>query len=172
MQEDSQYNININEGSPVDWDAIEARLAAEETYPIRFDWPIRHFKKKITDAQAFSEELRIEKFGHENLCVKFSFYGGDNNSSYKDGGIINLVSMLEPNDYFSVSVTRSYLQPISKALPVGEMRVSADEHKDLIFTYLLDPEEHEGSGALKKYNVLGTEKGFIKVMTKIVTRTN
>jgi len=171
MKENSCYNVNINEGSSVDWAALEAKLAAEESYPIKFDWPIRYFKKKITDAQSFCEELRIEKNGHEDLCLKFTFQDGrgDNNSSYEDGGLINLISMLGPDDFFTVSVLRSYLQPISKALPAGDVHVAADSERELIFTYLLDPEDREGNGALKKYNVFGTEKGYIKVITNIIT---
>ncbi len=51
---------------------------------------------------------------------------------------------------------------------MGDVHVAADMGNELIFTAYLDPEEREGTGALKKYNVLGTEKGFIKVITGIV----
>jgi hypothetical protein len=169
MDEDGVDNIEVDEAENFEW-SVEDVLEKEESYPIKFELPSKHFKKKISDFSRACDILRIEKTGFEYL--RFSYNHGDkrgrHDSYFKNSGLINLRSMLEEDDIFSVSVFLEHIKPLASALIADELHISADKKEDLIFTAYLDQEEREVPGKQKKYKVAGTEKCVIKVVTSIV----
>lgn len=169
MGSELENEFEIDKIDSYDWQ-VEEELEREEYYPIHFVLSAKKLKKKVSDSNTLGDIIRIEKESLEPLRIGFTFNDkrGRQYEKFNDSGLINLISLVEADDFFSTSVYLEYIKPFSSALIADEIHVSADKESDIIFTAYLDQEERNYAGSQKKYKVYGTEKCVIKVITEIV----
>lgn len=162
MSEESIYTVDQDQLPEYDW-SIEKELELEEFYPLKFELPFKHFKKKVTDFKLLGDIMRIEKNkkGFLKLSYNFSNNKGDQNTFFKDPAKINMISLID-DEIFSTSVYLDYIKPLSSSLIADTIKISACIDRKIIFTALLDQEEEN------KKKIPKTEKCEIKIITKIV----
>lgn len=109
-------------------------------YPLKFELPCKYFKKMINDIKSFSNVLTISKVGTSNLIFRHRSKDRNVNNVYmvQDESQIKLKSSILPTDIFSSSVQIDYIDPISKSISTNVVHISADTHKDMIFSSVLD----------------------------------
>jgi len=113
---------------------------SDDGYPIKFTLPCKYFKKLVSDISVFADILTIEKIGNSPLM----FIHTSNDKSVKTRHIvqsensISLTSTLTEEEIFSSSVHIEYIKPLSSSLLSDNIKISADNNKNIIFRSEID----------------------------------
>lgn len=168
LEEDSIYTIEQDQLETYDWQ-IETQLELEKKYPLKFELPFKHFKKKVTDFKLLGDIMKIEKEGNKPLKLSYNFSNSKGNQTtiFKCSEKINLKSSIKPDEIFSVSVCLDYIKPLAGTLISDSIQISADIDQNIIFTSFLDQDEKPS-----REKIPDSEKCMIKIITKNYTVNN
>lgn len=115
------------------------------SYPIRFTFPNRYFKKVISDISKFSQDLTIDS--DKNCRLSFPY---DSNAktievrhTFTNLEMFNFHSTLGPNELLSTAVRIEYVQSLANAMLSDSVDIFVDHENLMIFRSNVD------SGAFK-----------------------
>ena len=165
MDEETVYNLDLDQIDEYNWAGVENEILEENTYPLKFELPFKYFKKKVTDFNLLGDIMKIEKHGDNGLTLSYSFTNkkGSQNTYFRNPSKIHLQSTLNANEIFSTSVYLNHIKLLASSLISDSIHISACIDKKLIFTALLDQDEKSN-----KEKIVGSEKCEIKILTEIV----
>jgi hypothetical protein len=139
---DNTYEVEVSY-KPEDQDDDELQ-ENDADYPIKFRVDSKHFKEEINKIKRMSPVLTIQKIGTEPLQFTFDEAKKLNyRGPYNDPEKIKLVSKLEPNDIFNVSVVIDYIKPFSNSSIGDDVYISADKKNKLSLSTFLDKKINE-----------------------------
>lgn len=108
----------------------------DDNYPIKFMLPTVHLKKRVNSITSVSSTMCIEKIGDESLTINYMQSRKINKkSTYPDSTKINLLSKIEHDDMFAVSVYIINVKPFISSLIADNIHISADISKKLMLMY-------------------------------------
>lgn len=108
----------------------------DDAYPIKFMLPTAHLKKRVNSITSVSSTMCIEKIGDEPLTINYMQSRKINKkSTYPDGAKMNLISKVQPDDIFAVSVYIISIKPFISSLITDNIFISADISKKLMLMY-------------------------------------
>lgn len=100
----------------------------------------KYFKKLISIANTFATTMHIRKIRSERL--KFLFNDDENmvraEHTVQDPEKLQLTSMLNDDDIFSISVTIDYIKPVAYSMGLNGTRMYLHESKKIVMTSKLD----------------------------------
>jgi hypothetical protein len=135
--------------------AITELVDDDSAYPIKFTLSSRHFKNRMSDIRKISPTFAIQKMGNGPLNLTFDKGQRINwTGVYNDNSKINLVSTLDENSIFNVSVCIDHIKPFSNNT-IGELvHIAADTRSKMSFTTHLDPKDNGWTATIKIYTEL------------------
>lgn len=108
-------------------------------YPIKFMLATNHLKKRINSITSVSSTISIEKIGDEPLTINYMQSRKVNKkSTYPDAVKMQLISRLEPDDIFAVSIYTISIKPFISSLIADNIYISADISKKFMLMYVTD----------------------------------
>jgi len=161
----SKDRINITPTENHDpWNGIDAKLAKEKYYGIHFELGSKQFKEIINSFNHI-DEFKILKSGSDILKFVYDYTDdqGDHEDEFPFQSKINLISNLNNDDVFSVTVTLSRIKSLVSSIIAPSIHISADENGPLIFTLNLDESLNEKT----KLPLPRSERACIKIVTSI-----
>lgn len=108
-------------------------------YPIKFHFATAHFKLLISNARKMGKEITFEKVG--NGPLRLATPDGDDvrwEDIYDTPEKIGLVSTIDDDYIFIVSVAIDYIKPFSSNVISDTVFIAAHPEKEMSFTLLLD----------------------------------
>lgn len=163
--EQSIYEIRLNQLKESNLSDIRDILVNEKQYPIKFDIPSKNLKRKVSEyvylkSKKISIEQTIDDDGKREIC--FSTNTSDNRVSNRSP-LANMQQMNFISEYdqklFIAPILLSNIRPLANSLISEKIRLSVDEKQDLILSASLDFD----LDAKTKSKIPNSEKCIIRV---------
>jgi hypothetical protein len=142
---DSEYNNDDTYEIDVVYkpeDTLQNVADDDTNYPIKFHVSSKHFKTRINNIKKLSQNFTIQKTGDEPLQFTYDKIQKVNwTGTYNDSTRINLVSKLNEEDIFSVSVCIDYIKPFSNSNIGDEVFLAVDKRENISFMTQLDKKD-------------------------------
>jgi hypothetical protein len=112
-----------------------------DVYPVQFSLPSKYFKKIITDALAYSDNIIIEKIGSTNpLQMTYTKPGSVYyHKVFRDDEKIKLKHAVTDSDKFRCIIELLYLKPFSSSIITDEIQILCRENEDILFESIVVP---------------------------------
>ncbi len=162
----SKDNINITPAELAEWE-VEKIIEQEKYYKLHFEIGSKNFKELVASFSGNQvKEFNIIKSGTDILKFEYNYTDslGNHEEEFENPSKINLISHVEENDVFSVSVQLARIKSLVSSIIAKNIIVSVDENKPIIFTMNLD-EDIEPTP--DKKTIPNTEKAYIKIVTNL-----
>jgi len=157
MGNEIQYEIEVVQN--LELDELDDTNYDETNYPVKFEFPSKHFKTLIGDLKILSNTFSIQKLGLEPLQFTYEQTSKVNmNDVYYDSNKIKLHSIIKENEIFTASVDITRVSPFSKSNMGDVVYIAADWKQPLCLYTELDKIKVENAG--------GTKEGYV-CMVKI-----
>ncbi|MCK4968195.1 MAG: hypothetical protein KAS12_04000 [Candidatus Aenigmarchaeota archaeon] len=135
INKNDHYEIDLITPQKIDED-IDENI---DEYPISFELPSKHFKKIINDMSSMATKFAIEKVGNDPLKITFQNPKSVKCiSEYLDGGKIQLVSKIEENAIFGVSIKLENIKLFSGTNTSEVVKIYSHPFKHIVFRYSID----------------------------------
>jgi hypothetical protein len=109
-----------------------------ENFPIEFTLTAKQFKKSISDASNFSDNITFEKLGQHPLQLTYARSNLIYHEIYRSSEKIHLRSAISDNETFRTTIKLLNIKSLAASMVTDDVRILCREDADILFRSALD----------------------------------
>ncbi len=142
LDKDCNYGVTLS-AYPPDEELFEAEELLDpemltENYPVEFTLTAKQFKKSISDASSYADEISYEKIGKSPFQMTYTKANLAYNEVYRSDEKIRLRASLAEGATFRCTIKVADLKSLASSMVTDDVRILCSETSDLLCRSAID----------------------------------